>query len=186
MLYEEIVNNLGDVLEENAGAQEKLEEYIGNLKLFYLNEGLPGSFADELDGRTYQLDENPMGIEYVHFDLNGDEGVLTYKNAQGVKTLGFGFGHNVFGKFPQEDYSDLIVTVPEPGNRYDCAASADWPEERKLRIKVQVIDKYFGNMSMEFGFKGDEVGILMMKTAEAFLDEYHGYANGRRVWTERP
>ena len=61
---------------------------------------------------------------------------------------------------------------------YDCAVSADWPEEGKLRIKVQIIDKYFGNMSMEFGFKGNEVGIFMTKTAEAFLGEYQGYAVG--------
>ena len=122
-----------------------------------------------------------MGIEYVHFDINGEEGVFTYKNAQGVKKLPFGFGHNVFSKFPEENYSDLTATIPEPGNMYDCAVSADWPEEQKLRIKVQIIDKYFGNMSMEFGFKEDKVGIFMTKTAEAFLEEYYGYANGSCV-----
>lgn len=59
------------------------------------------------------------------------------------------------------------------------AVSADWPEGKKLRIKVQIIDKYFGNLSMEFGFKEDRVGIYMIKNAEAFLGEYEGYANGR-------
>jgi len=34
-------------------------------------------------------------------------------------------------------------------------------------------------MSMEFGFKGDEVGIYMQRNAEAFLDEYMGYGCGR-------
>ena len=67
------------------------------------------------------------------------------------------------------------------GNKYDCAASADWPEERKLRLKIQIIDKYFGNGSMEFGFKDDMVGVYMTKTAEAFLDEYQGYAIGRLI-----
>ena len=102
-------------------------------------------------------------------------------DVEGEKKLPFGFGHNVFCKFPEEGYSDLITMVPEPGHRYDCAVSADWPEERKLRIKVQVIDKYFGNMSMEFGFKGNEVGVYMAKNAEAFLEEYKGYANGRII-----
>ena len=36
-------------------------------------------------------------------------------------------------------------------------------------------------MSIEFGFKGDEVGICMVKSAEAFLDEYQGYANGKMI-----
>lgn len=181
MLYNTIVNNLSDPLEENAVEYEKLNKYIHDLKLFSLKGNIFSPYAEEINGRTYKLDENQMGMEYVHFDLNGDNGVLTYKNAQGVKKLPFGFGHNVFSKFPQENYSDLVATVPEPGNLYDCAVSADWPEERKLRIKVQIIDKYFGNMSMEFGFKDDRVGIFMAKTAEAFLEEYHGYANGRRI-----
>ncbi len=178
-LYEYIVDELGEALPENAEAYAELTDYIKNLKLFSLKESATSPFAEQLNGRTYVLEENPMGIKYVHFDLAGDKGVLTYENAQGVKSLPFGFGHNEFAKFPQEGYSDLIATVPEPGHMYDCATSADWPEERKLRIKVQIIDKYFGNMSMEFGFKGDEVGIYMQKTAEAFLDEYQGYACGR-------
>ena len=178
-LYEYIVDELGEALPENAEAYAELTDYIKNLKLFSLKESDVSSFAEELNGRTYVLEENPMGIKYVHFDFAGDKGVLTYENAQGVKSLPFGFGHNEFAKFPQEGYSDLIATIGEPGHMYDCAASADWPEEHKLRIKVQIIDKYFGNMSMEFGFKGDKVGIYMQKTAEAFLDEYQGYACGQ-------
>ena len=113
-----------------------------------------------------------MEIEWIRLDFKGDKGVLSYKNAQGEKSLPFGLGHNEFSKFPQTGYSDMTASVPEPGHMYDCAVSADWPEEQKLRIKVQIIDKYFGNMSMEFGFKGDKVGICMLKYAEAFLDEY--------------
>lgn len=180
-LYNIIVNNLGNALPENAEAQKKLEDYIAGLKLFCLQDNTQSDFAKELNGRTYILEENPMGIEYISFSLEGQEGVLTYKNAQGVKTLPFGFGHNVFGKFPQEDYSDMTATISEPGHMYECAASADWPEAQKLRIKIQIIDKYFGNMSMEFGFKGDEVGIYMSKTAEAFLNEYQGFACGKRI-----
>ena len=180
-LYNIIVNNLGDALEDDTDAQKELEDYIAGLKLFSLQDETENDFAKELNGRTYALEENPMGIEYITFDVEGTEGVLTYKNAQGIKKLPFGFGHNVFAKFPQEDYSDMVATVPEPGHMYDCAASADWPEARKLRIKVQIIDKYFGNMIMIFGFKGDEVGIFMSKTAEAFLQEYQGFACGKWI-----
>lgn len=178
-LYQTIVDNLGEPLEEDAEAAGQLQAYIDGLKLFSLGESTTSPFAEELNGRTYRLETNPMGIEYVHFELEGGKGILTYKNAQGVKELPFGFGYNEFGKFPQEDYSDLVGTVPEKGNRYDCAVSADWPEEKKLRIKVQIIDKYFGNASMEFGFKEDMVGIYMTKNAEAFLEEYQGYAAGQ-------
>lgn len=184
-LYTTIIDNLGEPLAEDAACEEstegykELQEYISNLKLFSLNEAKTSPFAQEINGKTYVLDENPMGIEYVHFDLEKEKGILTYKNAQGIKKLPFGFGYNEFSKFPQEGYSDLVATIPVEGHLYDCAVSADWPEKKKLRIKVQIIDKYFGNLSMEFGFKEDRVGIYMIKNAEAFLCEYEGYANGR-------
>ena len=177
-LYELIVDNLGEPLEENEKHYDELKGYINSLKLFCLNECIVSPYAEKINGKIYRLEENPMEIEYIRIDLEKNKGTLIYKNAQGVKQLPFGFGHNVFGEFPQENYSDLIATVPEPGHRYQCAVSADWPEEKTLRIKVQIIDKYFGNMSMVFGFKGNRVGIAMMKNAEAFLEEYQGYANG--------
>lgn len=57
---------------------------------------------------------------------------------------------------------------------YDCACSAAWREERKLLLKVQVIDRYFGNMLAMFSFKGDVAVVRMVKTAENFLNEYTG------------
>ena len=179
-LYEEIVEQLGEPLEEDAEGYGELQAYIAQLKLFALDEKKVSPWMEKINGCTYRLDKNPMGIEFVKFDFQGNEGVLTYRNAQGVKNIPFGLGHNVFSKFPEEGYSDIVATVPEPGNKYDCAVSADWPEPCKLRIKVQIIDKYLGNLSMEFGFKEDTVGIYMLKTAEAFLEEYQGYANGRK------
>ncbi len=178
-LYRTIVNQLGAPLAEDTEAKAELDTYISNLKLFSLKGATTSSFAEALNGRTYLLEENPMGIEYMTFALEGDKGLLTYKNAKGVKELPFGFGHNEFGKFPEEDYSDMITTIPEKGNQYACAVSADWSEERKLRMNVQIIDKYFGNFCIECGFKGDEIGVYMLKTAEAFLGEYQGFAAGR-------
>ncbi len=177
-LYRTIINNLGEPIEEDIKAREELEEYIANQKLFALTDTYKPAFADELNGRTYCLEKNPMGIEYIKFDIQDDKGKLTYKNEQGIKELFFGLGHNEFAKFPEENYSDMICMVPEPGHKYDCAASADWVEEQKLRIYVQIIDKYFGNLTMEFGFKEDKIGVYMYKSAEAFLSNYEGFAAG--------
>lgn len=180
-LYEYIIDELGEPLPEDTEAYKELEEHIAGLELFALPYHGSNAFAEKVNGSTYVLEENPMGIRYVQFALNDEGGVLTYENAQGKKELPFGFGHNVFGRFPQEDYADMVATIPEPGHKYECAVSADWTEEKMLCLKVQIIDKYFGQLSMEFCFKGDEIGIYMNKTAEAFLEEYQGYACGRRV-----
>jgi hypothetical protein len=34
---------------------------------------------------------------------------------------------------------------------------------------------------MTFGFKGDEVGVMMHKTAEFFMNEYTGFAGGYKA-----
>ena len=180
-LYDMIIDKLGEPLEEDPESFAALQKYCEKLQLFSLNENVKNSFAKEIHGKTYRLDPNRMEIEWIKFLIEGDKGKLIYKNAQGQKELTFGFGHNEFGKFPQEGYSDMIATIPEPGHMYDCAVSADWPEEKKLRLQIQIIDKYFGQACMEFGFKDDMVGIYMGKTAEEFLEEYRGYANGKLI-----
>ena len=48
-----------------------------------------------------------------------------------------------------------------------------------LKIYVKIIDDYFGNLVINLGFKGDEIGVFMHKTAEWFLDDYQGFAGGR-------
>ena len=109
-----------------------------------------------------------------------DEGVFTYHNAQGEKKLTFGMGKNVFGLFPQFGYSDQRGNVHEMTDfRYRCAASAGWIEPNKLRLHVHIIDRYFGQLAITFGFRGDAAGVRMVNSAEDFLEEYEGWINAR-------
>lgn len=180
-LYENIINIAADPLPEDKAAQAELDAYLKSRKLLCVKENAQNSFRNEIDGVTYLLEPNPMDIWWVRFDFSEQGGVMYYENPQGEKELPFGLGENVFSKFPQEGYSLWTASVPEPGNRYDCAVSADWPEPQRLRIKVQAIDKYFGNLNMTFCFKGDEVAVLMEKNAEAFFNEYQGNACGKNA-----
>ena len=181
-LYKDIVEKLGTPLPEDPEAYKELTEYLSTRELYHYPSESISPFAEKISGVTYTMDENQMGIKTVRFDFAGDKGTMTYENEQGVKTLTLGFGHNEYQKFPQEGYSDLIATYPEPGHMYDCAVSAAWTEEKKLHIKVQIIDKYFGVLDMVFGFKNEDLfSVQMVKTAEAFLDEYQGIANGKAV-----
>lgn len=182
-LYEGIVEKLApEALPEDKEAYKELCDIEGSRVLNFARGETENEFAKEIDGVTYQLADNRMGIKEFTFKFNGkDEGVLCYTNAQGYKELGFGLGKNVFGKFPEEGYSDLIGTVGVPGHKYDCAASAEWIESKKLRIKVQIIDKYFGTLNMAFSFKDSRVCVEMEKCAEAFLNEYFGLATGTRA-----
>lgn len=134
-------------------------------------------FEKNINGKVFRCDENPMGIKWFRMDFDGDEGCFVYENAQGEKHLPFGLKKNHFGKFPQLGYSDDRGNVHEITDfRYDCAASAGWIEPKKLQLRVQIIDRYFGSVVATFGFRDENtVGVRMIKTAEDFLSEYNGW-----------
>ena len=177
-IFHHIIPYLGEPMKNNEEAYKELTEYTSTRKLCHLKGAKKSEFQNKINGKTYILEDNPMKIEYMHFDFEGDKGILSYKNEQGEKKLYFGMGYNEFSKFPQEGYSDMIGTFAAEGNMYDCACSAAWTEPEKLKIKVQIIDKYMANLCITLGFKDDGVGIAMVPCAEAFLREYSGFANG--------
>jgi len=178
-IFHHLIPYFGEPMEENPEDYNKLVEYTSTRKLCHLKGEYKVDFQEKIDGKTFILDDNPMKIEYIKIDFEGDKGILSYKNEQGEKKLNFGMGYNEFGKFPQEGYSDMIGTFYAEGNMYDCAASGAWTEKQKFKIKVQIIDKYFASLAITFGFKDEtRVGIRMVPVAEAFLREYSGYANG--------
>ena len=179
--FEEVVDHVQDgPIEENPEAYQALMNYSKSLKLFSYSGSVEDTWSRKISGKKFRLNENSMGIEWVKFTFDGDEGMMEYKNAQGEKKLAVGIDKNVFGKFPQEGYSDLVGTIPAPGHYYDCAASAKWTHENKLAILVQIIDKYFGRLHIRVAFMDDGIIALdMNKVAEDFLDEYVGYADGR-------
>lgn len=171
----------GEKLPENIKAQENLKAYVKDLKLLAAKGETHTPCEAMINGVTYTMNENPMGISKIRFTFEGDKGCFAYTNAQGDKEIQFGMGYNEFSLFPQEGYSSEVGSEYAPGNYYKCAASAAWVEENKLRIMVQIIDRYFGNLSITLGFQENKVGVYMQKHAEDFLDEYKGYAHGEII-----
>ncbi len=182
VFYNEIYNHLipefCDELPENEAEYKELNAILEDGELSSLSCQENSKFAEKINGVKYKLENNPMEIEWIKFDFDGKKGIFSYKNKQGEKSLAFGMGYNEFSLFPEEDYADLIVETKAPGNKYKCAVSADWAEEKKLRLKVQIIDKYFGNSLFVFSFKDSRVMVSMRSHAEAFLMEYRGIARG--------
>ena len=180
--YDLIVENLQDTaLPEDLSAYERCLVLGETLELAHLAGNRGSSYGKTLEGKTYICEENPTGITKFSSRFTGEDvGELHYTNAQGDKVLPFGIGKNVFCKFPQFGYSDEHAGLPGPeGFLYDCAVSAAWREEQKLLIKVQIIDRYFGNMLAIFSFREDYAVVRMTKTAEDFLGEYEGLFNAR-------
>lgn len=155
------------------------KEYPSPSELMVQQGAYSSLFADRINGKWYICKDNEMGLKKFRFVFTGNEGTLEYVNAQGEKKLHFGFGYNVFEKFPQRGYSDGRGNVHDESSQFllDCAVSGAWIEEQKLFLRVQIVDRYFGSTMMTFGFRDETtVGVRMVKCAEDFLNEYNGRA----------
>lgn len=176
-----IVNSVGQSeIKNNMIYQNLYLDDINNFKLITADGLKHCNYEDEVNGVEYILDKNPMGIKQFKLTLNDNDGIFEYINEQGRKQIPFGLCQNAFSYFPQEGYSDEIGTIKTKNYYYRCAVSAAWVEPQKLFIKIQIIDKYFGNMSITIGFKDNVCGLYMKKYAENFLNEYQGFAGGKK------
>ena len=181
--FKMIVRNASDeALPEDNEAQAELQTLTSSLKLLAVKGEKTSPLADKINGVTYKMAENKMGIKTVSFRFEKVGGVFCYENEDGYKEIPFGMCENVFGKFPQRGYADQIGTVPSD-KLYACAASGAWARDDQLIIKVQIIDDYFGNLNITAGFREDgKLGIFMKKTAEDFLQQYDGFAGGTAIY----
>ncbi len=170
---------VGDPLPDDPAAQAALQKYADSLVLACEKGEKHAAIEEAIDGKTYVLDDNEMGIKWVRISFAKDAGVLEYENAQGEKSLPFGLCRNAFGVFPEEGYSRDVGSQFARGNYYKMAASAAWKKDNELLINVQVIDEYFGRLWMTFTFEGESVHVHMFKNAEDFFTTYMGDADGR-------
>ena len=179
-----IIDGFFDMIYSDA-ADAELEEYEGEPiaedDLFYLKGAYTSPLIDKINGKKYVFggENNFLGISESTLSFDGDEGKFEYVKNSESKVINFGLGKNVFEKFCEEGYSDKVGSKRCPGNKYDSAASAAVVSPVELLIRVQIIDKYFGNMSALFTFNGDKVSLEMRKSAEDFLYGYNGIAHGK-------
>ena len=173
----ELLKDMEDApLTPDPQAEKDLAAFTAERKLMTAIGKKESSVAAEINGKEFVCRPNKSGWTRFSFRFEGDGGVLSYTNEQGEKELAFGLCENRFGKFPQYGYSDGVGKTREwNGFLYDCATSAAWIEERKLLLRAQVIDRYFGNLNCIFSFtKEGECVLYLEKHAEHFMDEYQG------------
>ena len=182
LLWNEIVGKLHPgALPEEETAASQLEEKLRNLHVVNPLTGKCSSpLQENICGRYYTLTSNPMGIKKLCVNLHDTEGQLILETKEGEKRISFGMEDYMEGYFPQTNYFGHTIGTPS-GKEYRCMAVARWTQENKLVIRCYIIDDYLGNMTVTLGFKGEETGICMTKTAEWFLDEYQGFAGGHRI-----
>ena len=178
-LYKSVIEKLGEPLSENKKAISELRTYEKELQLVHLSGGVKDNIASEINGVSYTLSENPMGISEFKLEFSGDGGAFVYVNGDGVNRLEFALGKNRLGIFPGKRRMSKTASVYEDGN-YSSATSAIWCERAKFRISSRITDTFIGETTMTFGFKGDGVSVYMSRHAQRILDSYDGSAVGTR------
>ena len=159
---------LKDVID--SGAVGKVYHcYIKCIKESGLWEGrrLEWRFQKELGGTGVLCDLGSHMIDFLNW-MNED-------------IVGLTANTGIFIKERQKlDSNECGAVATTDGFTYKDAVSLAWVSERELLLFVQIIDKYFGNMSAHFYFKGDEVYAVFQKAAEHFLNEYQGVLLGQK------
>lgn len=186
VMREEIFPYLSDApLAENPTEHAALTEKIARLTVLPIPGHTDAEARRAVDGVWYALEDNPMGITQMRLSFDGDGGTWEYRNAQGDNALPFGIGRVLPGRFPQRNYfGEQIGSIP--GIEYECMASAAWVDGQTLNLEIYITDNYLGALRISFAFKGEEIGVFMTKQAEWFLDEYAGFAGGRRKVNAEP
>lgn len=179
-LWDNIITPAKDsAITENATAYAALNNKLSTLSLPVPMGEAVSPYAEKINGVTYTFsDNNLMGITKLRFELEGDHGALYYTNRRGDKKITFGLGKFVNSTFPETSYyGDTMLT---PADReYLCTTAAVWSDPSILLVRCNIIDDYFGNLTMSFGFKKDKkVSVYMVRNAEWFLDDYGGIAEG--------
>lgn len=133
---------------------------------------------NHVDGKgKYILNENPMGITEIEADY--ELGKLIYETPRGRKALNFGKEKYIDGIFPETHYFGRQIGVSAERG-YKCCAAGAWTEKNKLQIKVWLLDDHTGGVNITIVYKGDEIAVCMRKHGDWYLDEYNGFAGGKR------
>ncbi len=175
----EIYEDIQEALPQNPQAQTALTNALKEFSLPDCVGEKDSKWAEYIHNECYELAENPMGIEWFKVRFDGAKGEFLYKNRRGEKRFFFGLGEYIEGSFPERNFYSKQVFVPSEEEQ-KMVAVGEWVEERKLLLRVYITDSNFGNLFITLGFKEDEVGVVMKKRAEFFLNDYEGVAYGKK------
>ncbi len=176
-LYEEIADHL-----DGAEPEEILPDLSAAASLPAADGAECVPLQKMIDGKEFFCHNNPMGIRKFTLSWQGRKAEFRYENEQGEKVLSFGMNENAAGYFPQFGYSDDVGFEHRITSfRYRCYASAGWINAKDLQIRVQIVDRYFGRLTITFGFLDERhVTVRMIKEAQDFLNEYNGWMMAER------
>lgn len=177
-LWNKIVSRLEEPMPVDEKSSKRLEKRCRELKMQSIEGEAYSVIQEKIQGKVYDLDENPMEIQDLRVGFAEGKGVLTYSTPRGEKRLTFGMGKYLEDRFPETHYPGQRLRCPA-GREYRCLNCGAWVQENILVIRTNIIDEFVGNLTIVLSFDKDKIAIKMVKNAQFFLDEYQGIAGGK-------
>lgn len=149
-VWTHLLPSFGDeALREDGEARAALEARLASLSLPVVQGAATSSVASSFSGRTYLMDENPLGIGRVRFEFGPERPSVTITDANGEHRVTAACGAWLPGK------SGLRKGVAEP-----IAASYGWMDDRTFALRTCYTESEVGTV-LKARFSDEGVTIEM-------------------------
>lgn len=193
LFYDMVLPAAGEARPENEEARARLASYCSQLAIQPVRGMVDSPAAKKISGKTYKMRANDptaqqsLALRTLRLDFNGEEGTLTWEDAEGLKSLAFGLGHYVRQNFP--GFSEKEETEGKPVIVYGfngikvplylpCITSAAWKSENELELICYSIGYFVGTLKIRLAFDENTVSVYMEPSAEHFWEELKGFQTG--------
>ena len=166
-------------LPENRVGYEKLQKALAALKIDRAFGAPHSPLEKDLLGRSYKMNENPMGLESFTLELGEECGILRFTVRGEEKRLPFGWGEYVDTAFPDKSFYGKYSNR-KSGREFRALVTGSWQSENRLLILADVSDQTPGSLGIVFEFEGDSVALEMRGRGEGILGAYNVVCSGRR------
>lgn len=181
LIFDAVIDKIeSETLPADDAAYESLTSLIDGLKVSVPFGEAQSPLMDKINGVTYELGENPMGMKSFTIRFADNGGVLTYHTDRGDKAYPFRMAEYEDTFLPETHYHNEIICTPS-GKPFRCLNAGVWQDENTFLLRTLIIDNHIGNMSAFFTFDQDKVSLNIIKNCEWFLNEYSGSAQGQAI-----
>lgn len=168
-------------LPEDPDAYAKLEEYLDSRELISLRGEKSSEFTDSVNGVRYQARSNGLGISEFTLRLTDRDGVLEFVRNGESFTLPFDLCKNKLAKFSFGERAAADHMGQMEAGAYDCAISGAWIDKNTFAIQAQVIDTYFGCLTVTICFKDHRATLLMRRSGQYIFEDIDGFVIGAAI-----
>lgn len=163
-------------LPSDTSAYTRLCEYLARAELVCQRGCDGGALCDRVSGVRYLAEGNSVGLRGFTLTLDGEVGELKLDMECGGVSLEFGIEKNKLTEFSfgQRARYDMMGIYEE--GKYRTAASGAWVDKGHFVIRAQVIDTYFGCLSVHISYKDDRATVQFARYGQYVFEGMDGYA----------